>query len=199
MRRLPYEAEQCPYCYENTAVLQNKAGLRDQGTLDEFENRMFEIRRREPLPVGSLDSAHLQAIHQHLFQDVYEWAGRYRTVRIFKGHTAFCYPEYIPTTLDQCLSALAEECYLANLSPEAFISRAAHYLGAINIIHPFRDGNGRTQMVFFILLTASIGRSVTTQPLTDRRRVIAAMEGAYHGRMNDLEALVADMLVLDTD
>lgn len=90
-----YEAIDDPYCYPGTTVLKNKLGLRKQSALDKFEAEISLERSSVPLPTGKLTYQHYCAIHRHLFQDVYTWAGKPRTVRISKGGSMFCYPESI--------------------------------------------------------------------------------------------------------
>ena len=77
-----YEAEQDPYCYPGTAVLINRLGIRDQAALEAFEADVTAERSSHEVPPGSLDYDHYLAIHRHLFQDVYDWAGEIRTVRV---------------------------------------------------------------------------------------------------------------------
>ena len=83
-----YGAVDDPYCYPGTTVLKNKLGLTKQADLDEFEAEISLQRSAEPLPEGKLSYSHYRAIHRHLFQDVYVWAGKPRTVRISKGGSA---------------------------------------------------------------------------------------------------------------
>jgi fido (protein-threonine AMPylation protein) len=90
-----YESGPDPYCYPGTTVLKNRLGLRRQEELDAFEAMITAQRGEEPLPRGRLGYAHYRAIHRHLFQDVFDWAGKIRTVRIAKGASMFCYPEHI--------------------------------------------------------------------------------------------------------
>src|SRR5262249_9548196 len=90
-----YDAVDDPYTYENSTILVNKLGLRGQPELDAFEAEISNARAEEPLPEGELDFTHYRAVHHHLFQDVYEWAGQIRTVRLFKGGNPFCFPENI--------------------------------------------------------------------------------------------------------
>jgi cell filamentation protein len=71
-----------PYVYPGTTILRNKLGIRDAATLDALERRMVAQRMAEGIPTGDFDLAHLQAIHRHLFQDVYHWAGKIRTVEL---------------------------------------------------------------------------------------------------------------------
>jgi cell filamentation protein len=88
-----YDAIADPYCYDGSTVLKNLPDIRNQAALDEFEAAMTAQRSDEPLPAGRLGVAHYRAIHHHLFQDIYAWTGRFRTVRIAKDGSAFCYPE----------------------------------------------------------------------------------------------------------
>lgn len=90
-----HDAVADPYCYEGTTVLRNIPAIRDQAALDAFETMSAAQRSDEPLPAGRFSVRHYQALHHHLFQDVYSWAGKFRTVRISKGSSAFCYPQHI--------------------------------------------------------------------------------------------------------
>ena len=84
-----------PYCYPGTTILINRLGFRDQAKLDAFEAEVTAERATQALPTGRLGYGHYRAIHRHLFQDVYAWAGKIRTVRISKEGSTFCYPEHI--------------------------------------------------------------------------------------------------------
>jgi cell filamentation protein len=103
-----YDAFDDPYCYQGTGVLKNRLGLRDADTLEQFELEMSTLRAAEPLPEGRLDPLHYKRIHWHLFQDVYRWAGRYRTVRTAKGGNPFCFPEYIDDQMNGLFAVLHE-------------------------------------------------------------------------------------------
>lgn len=74
-----------PYLYPGTTVLRNKLGLRDAAVLDRAERNLVRLRHREGVPRGAFDLEHLRAIHRHLFQDLYDWAGELRTVEVAKG------------------------------------------------------------------------------------------------------------------
>ena len=91
-----YDAFEDPYAYPGTIVLKNLLRIRHQAELEAFEVEISTLRSEEPLPDGDFDPAHYCAVHRHLFQDVYEWAGQYRTVRTSKGGNVFCYPEISP-------------------------------------------------------------------------------------------------------
>lgn len=147
-----YDVVTDSYCYEGTTVLKNIPDLRDQADLNVFETAMTAQRSDEPLPSGELDVAHYCAVHHHLFQDVYEWAGEFRTVRISKGGSAFCYPEYIEQEMQELFEYLKNKNHLQELTPDEFATQAAHFLSTLNAIHPFREGNGRAQISFLLLL-----------------------------------------------
>lgn len=158
-----YTAEADPLCYPGTTVLRNLAGLTDQADLDDFEFSMYLTRAEEPFPDGDLGYAHYRRIHHHLFQDVYEWAGEPRTIRIGKAGNWFCYPEYLAEEMSRTFAAPVIARLLdSTLAPE-FASGAAYLLADINAGHPFREGNGRTQLAYLKLLTVTeVFRSKTT-------------------------------------
>ncbi|MEI9967736.1 MAG: Fic family protein [Terracidiphilus sp.] len=110
-----YDAFDDPYAYPGTSTLRNRLEIRDAAILEAFEMEISTLRAEEPLPKGEFNPAHYCAIHHHLFQDVYEWAGRYRTVRTSKSGNAFCYPEYIPEQMDALLRSLrGGEAFIGN-------------------------------------------------------------------------------------
>ena len=108
MRQPLYTAESDPYCYPNSDVLKNKAGLTTVEALAQFETAMTFARSEEPLPSGRCSVRHYRSIHKHLFQDVYEWAGRFRSVRLTKGSSTFCYPENIAAEMSRIFAWLRQ-------------------------------------------------------------------------------------------
>ncbi len=137
-----YEAQQDTYCYVGTTVLKNKAGLRGQDALNRFETAMTFARAEEPLPVGRLSVTHYCRIHHHLFQDVYRWAGKYRTVRLSKAGSMFCYPEHIDREMTRLFGALKDDGFLRELEPDQFASGAARFLSELNASIPFGRATG---------------------------------------------------------
>ncbi len=152
-----------PYLYPGTTVLQNLRGLTDPRELDAFEARSTHRRLTELIETplsGRFDIAHLQAIHRYIFQDVFEWAGQFRTVDISKGGHLFGRAAFIESALVQTFGKVAEDNYLAGLAADTFAERAAYYLGELNAAHPFREGNGRTQREFIRELGLKAGHYV---------------------------------------
>ncbi len=184
-----YKAETDPYCYPGTSVLINRAGLRDQAELEEFEGEMTALRFREPLPSGGLSYRRYLAVHRHLFQDVYRWAGKIRTVRIFKQDSVFCYPEHIDREMQRLFAGLAKQRYLRGLDAHAFAGKAAHFLAELNAIHPFREGNGRTQLSFLVLLAGKAGHRIIRQRL-EPKITLEAMIASFDGNERPLADLI---------
>lgn len=184
---MTYEAAADPYCYRGSNVLKNIPGIRDQSALEKFEAAVVLERIVQPLPRGRLSLTHYRSIHRHLFQDVYHWAGQYRTVRISKGDSVFCYPENIQPHMQKLFGDLAEADFFTELRVEDFSSAAAHFLAELNAIHPFREGNGRTQNAFLGLLAARAGHRLDFA-LLDPAAFVAAMIASFHGEEDLLRA-----------
>lgn len=90
------------YCYPDSDVLVNKLDIRDPNKLQIFERKLIMLRLLELIdkPIeGKFDLKHLQAIHAYIFQDVYDWEGKIRTVDIAKGNT-FCNVRFISSQAD---------------------------------------------------------------------------------------------------
>jgi cell filamentation protein len=188
-----YDAVADPYCYPGTTVLINKLGLRDQAQLDSFEAGITIQRAAEPLPAGGLGYVHYRAIHRHLFQDVFTWAGRPRTVRISKDGSMFCFPENIDGEMRKLFDNLRGLDFLRGLSPGAFARHAAHFLSELNAIHCFREGNGRTQLAFLALLAESAGHPLALENMNPDA-MLAAMVESFHGDEAQLRALIGALV-----
>lgn len=188
-----YDAVEDPYCYPGTTVLKNKLKLKTQLELDAFEAEISAQRAEEPLPGGKLTYSHYRAIHRHLFQDVYDWAGKIRTVRISKGGSMFCYPESIDREMSKLFGMLAAQKQFERTAPGEFASRAAHFLAELNAVHPFREGNGRTQLTFLTLLAETAGHPLAMDRL-DPDKVLQATIDSFGGDEKPLAALVSELV-----
>src|SRR5258708_23149258 len=147
-----------PYTYPGTDVLRNIPDIRDPRRLAAFEANATVARLAEldAMPLkGRFDVPHIKAIHKYIFQDVYTWAGQFRTVNISKGRAMFAAATFIDSTLEAILQKLSGESFLAGSDLESFARRAGFYFGEINAIHPFRDGNGRGPREFIRQLGAA--------------------------------------------
>jgi cell filamentation protein len=184
-----------PYSDPVTGVLYNKLGL---GAATELEAAEREITHaalilldESPVP-PSFDLPHLREIHKRIFGDIYEWAGRIRTVAIAKG-AVFCLPQYIDSSASVIFGELHGEDCLRGLPRDAFAGRLAHYLGEVNALHPFREGNGRAQRAFFGQLARDAGFTLSWQHLDPARNVEASaaiMRGDPEPMREMLDALI---------
>jgi len=141
---------------------------------------MTAQRFDEPLPAGRFSLSHYLAVHHHIFQDVYEWAGKLRRIRVGKGGNWFCYPEHIRRELQQLFQKLRQKQFLRGLGRERFIREIASFLSSLNAIHAFRDGNGRTQLAFVAMLADRAGYPLQTDRLRPAQ-FLAAMIASFDG------------------
>jgi cell filamentation protein len=188
-----YDAIEDPYTYKNSTVLINKLNLRSQTELDAFEAEISSARAEEAFPDGLLDFGHFRAIHHHLFQDVYEWAGHVRTVRIAKAGNPLCFPENIESEARKLFAELRAANHLRNLDARTFAPNAAHFLAELNAIHAFREGNGRAQLSFFALLSDHAGHPLRIDKL-DPEEMLAAMIASFDGDEARLAAAILNLV-----
>ncbi len=139
------------YFYPETNVFINKLGITDYDELKKADaelsfQRLVELAHN-PLP-GNFDKQHLLAIHYYLFQDLYDWAGKYRTVYMAKNNSYFAPVESIDLYLDDAFNLMSEEIKVVSSLDDLVIFLAKYYVILLNI-HPFREGNGRTISEFF--------------------------------------------------
>lgn len=181
-----------PYVDPRSGILRNRIGATDQATLDarevEFTTaRTFELTLR-PEP-GAFDLAHLQRIHARLFGDVYDWAGKLRTVDISKGSSTFAHHGFLEPAAADVFGRLARERHLRGLDRDAFSERAAEYLGDVNALHPFREGNGRAQRAFFGQLARASGYRLAWEGMAREAMTEASIE-AMRGETRPMNALL---------
>jgi cell filamentation protein len=179
-----------PYVYPGTTVLRNKFSIRNARLLDRVERRFVVLRSEHGIPTGAFDLRHLQSVHRHLFQDIYEWAGEIRTVEIAKGDSRFVPLRYIGTGMAVVHRRLREEHFLCDLSRSKFPERAATIIGDINHVHPFREGNGRTQLQYLQQLAAQAGHELDLtrlDPATWLHASIEANAGRYEAMARCIE------------
>jgi cell filamentation protein len=188
-----YDAVVDPYCYPGATVLKNIPDLRSQDDLDAYEALITLQRADEPLPAGRFSLSHYRAIHRHLFQDVYAWAGAFRTVRMSKDGSAFCYPEHIQREMTSLFSWLRQNRRLQHRSRDQFAIDAAWFLSTLNAIHRFREGNGRTQTLFLTLVAERADHPLDLDRLAPEAWMAAMIE-SFGGSNEPLVEQVAALL-----
>ena len=138
------------YCYPGTDILKNTLNITDEKILYDAEREIVAYKMtslvQDPLK-GNFDFNHLKAIHGRLFINLYDWAGTPRTCAIAKNNL-FCLPQFIDTFAEEIFSKLEMENYYINYDYDTTIDCLVNLFSDINALHPFREGNGRTQREF---------------------------------------------------
>ena len=182
------------YHYPGTTVLRNRLGYTDPHTLAQAEALIAATRMAElaanPID-GHFDFAHLQAIHRHLLGDLYEWAGEIRTIDTAPGDLGILHdpPAAIPGELDRVFTDINSGVYVNHHSHEAFVQDLAGHWGDLTSVHPFVDGNSRTQRVFFDQLARDVGWAIEWRELS-----ADAVQAARNFAYIDGGTILADVL-----
>lgn len=155
-----YKDKNSNYCYENSSVLINKLNIKDEKKLQKYEAKITAAKLlslRQHGITGNFDVKHFISIHTYLFEDIYFFAGKFRNEDISKGAFSFAHWEYIDSELERLLLELKSENYLEGINQEELAKRLAYYISELNVLHPFREGNGRTIREFIRQLALKNG------------------------------------------
>ena len=190
-----YEARNSIYCYKDSDVLVNKFDIHDNKKLEEIERKivlakLYELRQNHQ--IGNFDVAHFVGIHRFLFEDIYPFAGLFRNENIAKGNFSFAEWEYIEDQLKKLLDQLKEENYLQNLDRDIFIKRVSHYMAELNVLHPFREGNGRTIREFIRQLAYKNGYVLNLKNINPKEMLYACIRSVID--TTQLENIISECL-----
>jgi cell filamentation protein len=178
-----YGSGNSKYCYPNSDVLINKLNIRDYNLLEEADSRYSTQRLLElqtnPIE-GNFDLDHLKNIHYYIFQDLYYFAGKLREEDIIKGNTHFAKYQYIETNAIKLFKELKEENYLIETSFSQFCEKTSYYMAELNIIHPFREGNGRTIREFIRILALKNGYQIKWNSINQKTLFKASVESVLN-------------------
>lgn len=155
-----YTTTQSIYCYPGTNVLKNKLNIKDNRLLKTAEEEITLIKQMELLknPIkGNFSKSHLMNIHGFIFEDVYPFAGKIRREQISKANTMFYPPNLIDRELGRVFSKIKEKNMLKESDEEKIFDNLAYVMAELNIIHPFREGNGRSIREFIRLMAKRMG------------------------------------------
>ena len=168
-------------CYPNTTVLINKLGIKEDAGLAEAEAEIVSIRiaewSRSPL-VNAFDFAHYKAIHAHLFGDLYDWAGQVRTADLSKRGTRFCPAQEIERRAELIFACLRQMDFLRGMEHGDFVEELTDFYCSTNELHPFREGNGRTQRLFLSQLARNAGYVLNFSEMDSDLLMIATIQAA---------------------
>ena len=168
-------------CYEGTTCLINKFGIKDEKKLSQMETLITTAKCKE-LEVNPIDGdfgfEHYKAIHKYIFEDLYDWAGQVRTASISKKGTVFTLPESIEPLADRIFTGLQKEnCYIG-YDNDRYIESIVDFYCRTNMLHPFREGNGRTQRVFLTQLIRHSGHDINFSTIDTDELMIATIQSA---------------------
>ncbi len=196
MQKAKYEGQD-HYLNPETGVLQNKLGIREEEKLKAAEASLVAWRSYQLVekPIqGHFDFNHLRAIHRHLFQDVYDWAGELRDIDLARDDSYFANHRYIIEVAGLIFAKLADENYLQGLDAADFSTNAAYYLGEINALHPFREGNGRAQWEFINHLAYNNGFFIDWTNISEADMIQASIESFQRRDNSKFTAFIRDNL-----
>lgn len=184
-------------CYPGTTVLINKFDIRDEEKLNEVESVLASARYAEWLnapKADTFDFEHYKAIHHFLFSDLYDWAGQVRTVNISKKGTMFTPAENIESQAGLIFKRLQDCNYFKGLPHNEFVEEIVDFYCVTNALHPFREGNGRTQRVFLTQLIRNAGYEINFADVDTDLLMIATIQSAQG--VTDLLTRIFDESIL---
>ena len=167
--------------YEGTNCLINKFNIQNEEQLAKLEAGITLAKtaelERNPI-ISSFDFKHYKQIHKYLFEDLYEWAGKIRTVDISKKGTSFTQAGNIETIANACFNRLKDNNYFKNLDFDEFIENIVDFYCSTNMLHPFREGNGRTQRIFIAQLIRFCGYDINFSEIDTDELMVATIQSA---------------------
>lgn len=184
------------YCYPGTNILKNKLDIHDSNKLLEKEKQIVLVKSyilRQNRIQYTFDKKHFLYLHEFLFGDIYPFAGKFRTENIYKGSFTFASWEYIESELDRLLKELKSENFLQELDKEKLSKRLSYYLSELNVLHPFREGNGRTIREFIREIAFQAGFTLDLQSTTPEEMFNACVKSVYD--TTDLEKILFNCLL----
>ena len=183
-----YMMENDIYCYPSTNTLKNYFDIMDSERLNAVEGDIVTTKAEsiEYIEITGFSLGHLKRVHKHLFGDIYPWAGELRTCDISKGDTRFCSCLYLEKE-----SIKLEKEFTVDVF--RFAESIASIYSEINVLHPFRDGNGRATRLYIEMLAATYGFSVDWSTI-DAPTWIKACIGGYYGDNSGLTSIFEEVL-----
>lgn len=182
---MPYDVGKDPYTDTSMGLLRNLFGIDTSEELEAIEARIASIAitriiaKTHPRP-ADLTLDFFFDIHKQLFGAIYDWAGQLRTVEVSKGTTSFARAEYLQVNLQALFRQFVADEYCAAGSKEEFAEKLAYYYGELNVLHPFREGNGRTIRTFLSLVADCHGYYIAWGDMTAAENIQASI-ASYSG------------------
>ncbi len=194
---MSYDVANDPYFNPDTGVLHNLLNIKTQSELEQVEAEITSVEIStiliESPAITVFDLELLREIHKQVFSHIYDWAGEIRRIELAKDKTRFAHSRHIESSAIELLEELKREDNLNNLSIDDFIKRIAHYYCELNIIHPFREGNGRVIRTFLSLLAFNAGKSIAWNRMNSKENIGACAIG-YHGDEKPLQIMLEKLV-----
>ena len=168
-------------CYPGTSVLVNKLGIRDESVLLAIEGTVTTTKGAQWIEApcdATFDFEHYKSIHRFLFSDLYDWAGTVRKINMSKKGTRFCDADQIESEAERVFSHLRSCDYFRGLKRKDYILEFTDFYQATNFLHPFREGNGRTQRIFLQQLLRLAGYDIEWTCIDADLLMIATIQAA---------------------
>ena len=157
-----YEAINSRYTYKNSDVLVNKLDIKDEEKLKAYETKIVALKLASLQKMEfdrSYDENHLKFIHKYLFEEVYEFAGEYRKENITKENFLFSQYQFIEDNIKDIIKSINLEKY-KELNFEELVKEISKVMTDLNVLHPFREGNGRATREFIRELLEDLGYEI---------------------------------------
>lgn len=186
------------YTYSNpkTGVLRNLADITDSDVLLFVESSVVTKRIHEfyknPIKIKGIES--LFAIHKHLFQDIYSWAGQKRKVEISKGGKQFFPTTHFENAYRYIDNLISEYKKIHKTDKQLIAKKLAEILDNVNYLHPFREGNGRAQREFLRLLALEKGLILNLNPPDNESVYNRYMQGTINSDVKTLAELILELI-----
>ena len=167
--------------YEGTNCLINKFNIQNEEQLAKIEAgiTLAKTAELERSPISaSFDFEHYKQIHKYLFEDLYDWAGKVRTVDISKKGTNFTSAKNIEAVANACFKRLKSHNYFRNIEFDDFVENIVDFYCSTNMLHPFREGNGRTQRIFIAQLIRFCGYDINFSEIDTDELMVATIHSA---------------------
>jgi len=183
--------------FDRTLLDSNLVGAKNLEELHEKEKILLKVKeaslRKNPI-IGGYDYIHLKRIHKYLFEDIYTWAGQDRyemgNLKVFrKGNSEFTLSEKLPIVSEQLFNALKEEHFFKNQSRDEIIDSLSSFYNGLNILHPFREGNGRTTRIYLEQLAKLAGYQLDLSNVSKSMILNASIQG-FNGHLSMYKTII---------
>ncbi len=180
-----------------SGLLRNIPNLTQESELLFFESttvsrRLLQLQLK---PIKIKNSESILKIHQYLFQDVYEWAGKVRTVNISKNGKPFFDGERFPMGFKYIDTLMVDFERISSKNTIEISQKLAEILDNLNFLHPFREGNGRAQREFIRVLALQKGFSLNLNPPDNKNVHDRYMQGTIESNVQLLADLIQELLI----